>query len=120
VLAEKIGLPEAADNATNGTKPLAECMSIVSDYWLQKFSKVGTHEFTRGRKAMAIIVYTETLIAKGACELILEQCNRYPDDATGEVLELDREAWVGLDASRHNEQMRSITSAASVSLARVL
>jgi Ca2+ transporting ATPase len=102
VLAEKIGLPDAAGNAENAKKPLHQRLTTVSDYYLEKYPKVQTHEFTRDRKVMSVIVGADTLVVKGAYEVVLGQCNRYLDDATGDILELDQEVLGRLDTVRGN------------------
>jgi magnesium-transporting ATPase (P-type) len=62
----------------------------VSDYSLQKFPKVRTHEFTQDHKVTSVIVGTDTLAVKAADEVVLEQCDCSLGNATGEV-------WANLD-----------------------
>ena len=88
ILAEKIGLPDPTENEKLMKMSPVERNNKVSDYYLKLTPKKRTHEFTRDRKAMSVIVGENTLVVKGAFEIILGQCTKYMDDATGEILPL--------------------------------
>ena len=91
VFAEKIGLPDAKQDADIKKKPASERPHAVSDYYYGKFPKIRTHEFTRDRKSMSCIVGKDTLVIKGAFEVILSHCDNYMDDKTGEVKKMSSE-----------------------------
>lgn len=91
VLAEKIGLPDKAENLARMKKKPIEKYQDVSAYYLNKYPKVRTHEFTRDRKSMSVIVIDDTLVVKGAYEVILSHCVKYVEDMTGEVKDLTQD-----------------------------
>ena len=100
VLAEKIGLPNADEDAKRLAKDKIARANDVSNYWEATMPKKRTHEFTRDRKSMSVIVGDNTLFVKGAYEVILGNCNRYLDDATREVKDLTEDVWEKLDKTR--------------------
>ncbi|KAH0794254.1 SERCA-type calcium-translocating P-type ATPase [Histomonas meleagridis] len=100
ILAEKIGLPDDEENSKLMKMSPKERNNKVSDYYLNKYPKVRTHEFTRDRKSMSVIVGKDTLVAKGAFEVILGNCDRYMDDATGEILPLTKDVFEKIDNVR--------------------
>lgn len=91
VYAEKIGLPNKEAEEKRQNKKLTDRYTDVSDYYYKEFPKVRTHEFTRDRKSMSVIVGKDTLVVKGAYEIILDHCDRYLDDADGEVKQMSKE-----------------------------
>ncbi|OHT02611.1 sarcoplasmic-endoplasmic reticulum calcium ATPase [Tritrichomonas foetus] len=101
VFAEKVGLPDATQDAEMKKKKPFDRAHIVSDYYKETFPKKRTHEFTRDRKSMSVVVGEHTLLVKGAYEVILSHCNRYIDDKTGQVLDLNDDVRSKLDATRH-------------------
>lgn len=88
VFAEKVGLPDASIEKARAAKKPIDRFTAVSDYYLKEFPKLRTHEFTRDRKSMSVVVGIDTLVLKGAYEVILSHCDRYLDDASGEVRDL--------------------------------
>ncbi|EAY14503.1 sarcoplasmic-endoplasmic reticulum calcium ATPase [Trichomonas vaginalis G3] len=110
VFAEKVGLPTKEAEEARLKKGAVERMEDVSKYWYKEYPKVRTHEFTRARKSMSCIVGKNTLVMKGAFEVILAKCDRYIEDMTGEVKplteavrkEIDscRQEWAGKKAYR--------------------
>jgi Ca2+ transporting ATPase len=100
VLAEKIGLPDAQNDAARRNKDKTVNFADVSNYWEETCPKRRTHEFTRDRKSMSVIVGKDTLVAKGAYEVILGNCTRYLDDVTGEVKDLTEDVRQKLDHVR--------------------
>ncbi|KAK8877997.1 Sarcoplasmic/endoplasmic reticulum calcium ATPase 2 [Tritrichomonas musculus] len=91
VYAEKIGLPDKSEDEKRLAKKPTERFTDVSDYYFKTYPKVRTHEFTRDRKSMSVIVGKDTLVVKGAYEIILDHCDRYLDDSNGEVRPMSKE-----------------------------
>ena len=100
VLAEKIGLPDKEEEAKRKAIKPEERTSVVSEYWNKEFPRIRTHEFTRARKSMSCIVGKDTLVMKGAFEVILSECDRYMEDMTGEVKPLTDEVREEIDNCR--------------------
>ena len=100
ILAEKIGLPDKAQNDALMRKKPMDRLSDVSNYYMKEFPKIRTHEFTRDRKSMSVIVGKDTLVAKGAYEVILGNCTKYFDDVSGEIKDLNANVRQQLDDIR--------------------
>jgi len=101
VLAEKIGLPTKEENDELLKKKPEERFTAVSDYYLSKYPKIRTHEFTRDRKSMSVVINPHTLVVKGAYEVVLSHCDRYMEDMTGEIKEITPEIRERIDSVRH-------------------
>nr|POE63396.1 isoform b of calcium-transporting atpase sarcoplasmic/endoplasmic reticulum type [Quercus suber] len=77
VLAEKIGTPDAAYNATRSILPPNERLHLISSYYEKQAPVNATFEFSRDRKSMSVLVGTgnaKRLLVKGAPETVLERC----------------------------------------------
>ncbi|GJD12113.1 Sarcoplasmic/endoplasmic reticulum calcium ATPase 3 [Galdieria sulphuraria] len=80
VLAEKIGVPDSSLNNTRHIAPPEEKANFCRDFWLKRYEKIATLEFTRDRKSMSVLVKDKTktgkqsLFVKGAPESIFERC----------------------------------------------
>lgn len=92
VLAEKLGVPEEADNAKCRNLRInnpAENPEPVCQAYCRKYSKVAILEFDRDRKSSSVLCKpaqggSNVLLVKGAAECVLERCNRVllPDGST--------------------------------------
>jgi len=81
VLAEKVGVPDATLNSRRHLCPPEEKASFCREYWLKRYEKIATLEFTRDRKSMSVFVRDnmkngkQVLFVKGAPESIFERCS---------------------------------------------
>ncbi|KAJ1948743.1 hypothetical protein EC988_005052, partial [Linderina pennispora] len=80
VLAEKIGTPDAAFNATLPSLAKAERVHACSQWFQKRFPRQTTFEFTRERKSMSVLVSDSEnggsrLLVKGAPENVLARCS---------------------------------------------
>ncbi|KAJ2458742.1 hypothetical protein GGF42_001888, partial [Coemansia sp. RSA 2424] len=81
VLAEKIGTPDAAFNATLAGLAKADRAQACCQWAQHRFKRVTTLEFTRERKSMSVLVRDvstggapDRLLVKGAPEHVLARC----------------------------------------------
>jgi magnesium-transporting ATPase (P-type) len=108
VLAEKIGVPDAAQNAANFASTDPELRKhVATQFWRNAFEKQHSLEFSRERKSMSVILKgsdgAKWLFAKGASEYdadnkttILARCSRVRV-ASGEEVPLTHDVKVKIN-----------------------
>mmetsp|Transcript_13895 Transcript_13895/g.22962 ORF Transcript_13895/g.22962 Transcript_13895/m.22962 type:complete len:1040 (-) Transcript_13895:45-3164(-) len=81
VLAEKLGHPDAGENARLAQLRKADRVLAVNSHWEAVYEKQATLEFSRDRKSMSVLVASKNgttrhvLLVKGAPENILARCS---------------------------------------------
>jgi len=100
VFAEKVGLLDPSQEQIRLSKPVTQRYEVVSEFWNSEFPKKRTHEFTRARKSMSCIVGNDTLVIKGAFEVILNHCTHYMEDMSGDIRPITAEIRNRIDSIR--------------------
>ena len=120
VLAEKIGVADAAANAKivklRAADPAKGCQG-VADHHAAQGAKLATLEFDRGRKSMSVIVADggkgsnkNSLLVKGAPECVLDRCSKVllPDGSVTTLSPALREEIVATVAEMSSSALRCL------------
>ena len=93
VLVEKIGSPEPAINQRVRQLPVQERLHSASKYYEDQNPRQATHEFSRDRKSMSVLVgrgKQQRLLVKGAPESILDRCSHAIVGADGKTVPINQ------------------------------
>lgn len=88
VMVEKIGVPTTQAQMELNEADAKTRLMFCNNYWMKKFKKIKTLEFTRARKSMSVYCEEGILFVKGAYEQILARCDKIRLNGSGRIVEL--------------------------------